>query len=211
MLVKPFHRPGWVYEEKVDGWRLVAYKVGDNVRLISRKGVEHTARFPDLVKAIASLPSTTLVLDGEVAVFDERLVSRFDLLGDPSSDVPTTRPVFIAFDVLYARGRDLRAQPLEQRRDVLERLVEGAHLVFPVRRLSGDGRKAWEEVLARGIEGYVGKDPSSTYLSGGPTRSWLKAKVRHEGRFVVGGVVERTEGWSLLLGTIQSGGLEQRR
>jgi ATP-dependent DNA ligase len=66
-----------------------------------------------LVKAIASLSGTTLVLDGEVAVFDERLVSRFDLLGDPSSDVPTTRPVFIAFDVLYARGRDLRAQPLE--------------------------------------------------------------------------------------------------
>jgi bifunctional non-homologous end joining protein LigD len=80
-LVKPFYRPGWVYEEKVDGWRLVAYKAGGNVRLVSRKGVEHTARFPDLVKAIASLPGTTLLLDGEVAVFDERLVSRFDLLG----------------------------------------------------------------------------------------------------------------------------------
>jgi bifunctional non-homologous end joining protein LigD len=55
-----------------------------------------------------------------------------------------------------------------------------------------------------------GKDSASTYLSGGPTRSWLKAKVRHEGRFVVGGVVERTEGWSLLLGTIQNGGLRYR-
>jgi bifunctional non-homologous end joining protein LigD len=200
----------WVYEEKVDGWRLVAYKAGGNVRLISRKGVEHTARFPDLVKAVAALPGMPLVLDGEVAVFDERLVSRFDLLGEPGSDVATTRPVYIAFDVLYARGRDLRARPLEERRDVLERLVEGAHLVFPVRRLSCDGKNAWEEVLARGIEGYVGKDPASTYLSGGPTRSWLKAKVRHEGRFVVGGVVERTEGWSLLLGTIQSGGLNYR-
>jgi bifunctional non-homologous end joining protein LigD len=118
--------------------------------------------------------------------------------------------VYIAFDVLHARGRDLRARPLEERRDVLERLVDGAHLVFPVRRLSGDGRKAWKEVLARGIEGYVGKDPASKYLSGGPTRSWLKAKVRREGRFIVGGVVERTEGWSLLLGTIQNGGLRYR-
>jgi bifunctional non-homologous end joining protein LigD len=124
--------------------------------------------------------------------------------------VPTTRPVFIAFDVLYARGRDLRARPLEERRGVLERLVDGADLIFPVRRLTGGGHKAWEEVLARGIEGYVGKDPASTYLSGGPKRSWLKAKVRHEGRFVVGGVVERTEGWSLLLGTIQNGGLSYR-
>jgi ATP-dependent DNA ligase len=43
MLVKPFHRPGWVYEEKIDGWRLGAYKVGSNVRLVSRKGVEHTS------------------------------------------------------------------------------------------------------------------------------------------------------------------------
>jgi bifunctional non-homologous end joining protein LigD len=91
-LVKPFHRPGWVYEEKVDGWRIVAYKAGGHVRLVSRKGVEHTARFPDLVKAVAALPGTALVLDGEVAVFDERLVSRFDLLGDSGSDVPTTRP-----------------------------------------------------------------------------------------------------------------------
>jgi bifunctional non-homologous end joining protein LigD len=205
-LVKPFHRPGWVYEEKVDGWRIVAYKAGGNVRLVSRKGVEHTSRFPDLVKAVAALPGTTLVLDGEIAVFDERLVSRFDLLGEPGSDVATTRPVYIAFDVLHARGRDLRARPLEERRGVLERLVEGADLIFPVGRWT----QAWEEVLARGIEGYVGKDPSSTYLSGGPTRSWLKAKVRREGRFVVGGVVERTEGWSLLLGTIQSGGLRYR-
>jgi bifunctional non-homologous end joining protein LigD len=198
------------YEEKVDGWRIVAYKAGGNVRLVSRKGVEHTARFPDLVKAVAALPDAPLVLDGEVAVFDERLVSRFDLLGESGADVPTTRPVYIAFDVLYARGRDLRPQPLEKRRGVLERLVEGASLVFPVRRLSGDGHKAWAEVLARGIEGYVGKDPASTYLSGGPTRSWLKSKVRHEGRFVVGGVVERTEGWSLLRGTIQNGGLRYR-
>jgi ATP-dependent DNA ligase len=127
------------------------------VRLVSRKGVENTSRFPDLVEAVAALPGTALALDGEVAVFDERLVSRFDLLGDSGSDVPTTRPVYIAFDVLYARGRDLRARPLEERRGVLERLVEGAHLVFPVRRLSADGHKAWEAVLARGIEGYVGR------------------------------------------------------
>jgi bifunctional non-homologous end joining protein LigD len=69
-LVKPFHRPGWVYEEKVDGWRLVAYRAGGQVRLVSRKGVEHSARFPDLVKAIASLRGATLVLDREVAVID---------------------------------------------------------------------------------------------------------------------------------------------
>src|SRR5262249_50626188 len=110
-LVKPFHRPGWVYEEKVDGWRIIAYKTGPDVRLISRKGVEHTARFPHLVEAIASLPGKILILDGEVAVFDERLVLRFDLLANPDPEVLTTPPVYVAFDVLYARGRDLRTRP----------------------------------------------------------------------------------------------------
>jgi bifunctional non-homologous end joining protein LigD len=165
---------------------------------------------PDLAEAIGSLPGTALVLDGEVAVFDERLVSRFDLLANPDPEVPTTPPVYVAFDVLYAGRRDLRARPLDARREVLERLVEDVRSVFAVRRLASNGRKAWEEVLARSIEGYVGKDPASTYLAGGPTRSWLKAKVRREGHFIVGGVVERSEGWSLLLGAVESGRLSYR-
>jgi bifunctional non-homologous end joining protein LigD len=194
----------------VDGWRIVAYKTRRDVRLLSRKGVDHTSRFPELAKAVAALPGATLVLDGEVAVFDEQLVSRFEFLAEPNPEVMTTPPLYMVFDVLYARGRDLRGRTLEARRAVLERLVEGSSEVLPVRRLASDGRKAWEEVLARGIEGYVAKDPASTYLAGGPTRSWLKAKVRQEGRFVVGGVVERSEGWSLLLGSVLDGRLLYR-
>src|SRR5262245_3830571 len=64
-LVKPFHRPGWIYEEKVDGWRIVAYKDGPRVRLVSRRGNDHTPRFPDVAAAIRDLPDTALVLDGE--------------------------------------------------------------------------------------------------------------------------------------------------
>ena len=69
------------------------------------------ARFPGAAKAIGSLPSEALVLDGEVAVFDERPVSRFDLLSDPDLDVVVTPPVYVAFDVLYAGQQDYRAQP----------------------------------------------------------------------------------------------------
>jgi bifunctional non-homologous end joining protein LigD len=65
---QPFHRDGWVYEEKIDGWRMLAYKDGRTVRLESRNGVDHTRRFPELAAAVAALPSRTLVLDGEVAV-----------------------------------------------------------------------------------------------------------------------------------------------
>ena len=60
---QPFHRDGWVYEEKIDGWRILAYKDGRSVRLESRNGVDHTRRFPDLAKAVAALPGRTLVLD----------------------------------------------------------------------------------------------------------------------------------------------------
>jgi bifunctional non-homologous end joining protein LigD len=198
-LVWPFHRDGWVYEAKIDGWRIVAYKSGRQVRLVSRNGVDHTARFRDLAAAVAALPDATLILDGEVAVFDERLISRFDLLSEPDPAVVATPPVYVAFDVLYARGQDLRARPLAARREMLEEIVDGAGSVFVVPRLSANGHEAWAEVQRRGLEGFVAKDPASLYRTGGSTRSWLKAKVRHEAHFLVGGVVERSEGWSLLL------------
>jgi ATP-dependent DNA ligase len=67
---EPFHRDGWIYEEKVDGSRIIAYKDRDRVRLVSRSGRDHTRRFQDVAAAIAKLPARTLVLDGEVAIFD---------------------------------------------------------------------------------------------------------------------------------------------
>ena len=61
---EPFHRHGWVYEEKIDGWRMLAYKAGDCVRLVSRNGIDHTRRFADVTAAVAKLSARTLVLDG---------------------------------------------------------------------------------------------------------------------------------------------------
>jgi bifunctional non-homologous end joining protein LigD len=183
----PFHRDGWIYEEKVDGWRMIVYKDGPRVRLISRNGVDHTARFPELAAAIVKLRPQVLVLDGEVAVFDEQLVSRFHLLGESDSDELCTPPMFIGFDVLQVGRRDLRADPLERRRPILEDAIAGSELVLPVRRLDPSGAKAWDIVERRGLEGFVAKDPRSVYRSG-PTRSWVKVKLRHEGVFVVGGL-----------------------
>jgi ATP-dependent DNA ligase len=90
----------WLYEEKCDGWRMVAHKAGDVVRFISRNGRDHTRRFPDLVGAIAELPTATLIVDGEVSIFDQQLVSRFEWLrhGKPPGMAPP--PLFMAFDCL---------------------------------------------------------------------------------------------------------------
>ena len=74
LVREPFHRPGWVFEEKVDGWRMLAYKDSQRVRLVSRNGVDHTRRFSDLAAKVAKLSARTLVLDGEVAIYDHNYV-----------------------------------------------------------------------------------------------------------------------------------------
>ncbi|HZN69203.1 MAG TPA: hypothetical protein VFB66_28250 [Tepidisphaeraceae bacterium] len=149
----PFHRPGWIYGEKVDGWRIVAYKDRDRVRLVSRNGVDHTRRFRDIAAAVAKLSARTLVLDGEVANYDQQLRSRFDWLREPDPDAVASPPLFMGFDLLYQQRRDLTGRPLRERRAPLEDVVAGSDLVFPVRRLAPDGLKAWGQVVARGYEG----------------------------------------------------------
>ena len=177
MLVRePFHRPGWVYEEKVDGWRILAYKDGTSVRLLSRNGIDHARRFRELVAAVAALAEPTLVLDGEVAIFDQAMRSRFDLLRESDPSIIATPPIYMAFDVLYRAGKDLSLAPLRERRPCLEEIVAGQDLVLPARRLAANGLEAWAQVLESGYEGYVGKDEASQYL-GGKTTSWLKVKV----------------------------------
>jgi bifunctional non-homologous end joining protein LigD len=173
---EPFHRDGWVYEEKVDGWRILAHKDGDRVWLFSRSNVDHARRFREIAAAVAAMSFTTLVLDGEVASFDEQLRSRFDWLRHhPTNDVATP-PIYIAFDALYRDGEDLTALPLSAWRIHLEDIIAGGRVVLPARRLADNGLDAWAQVLGNGYEGYVAKDRTSPYR-GGITRSWLKVKV----------------------------------
>jgi len=111
--------------------------------------VDHTKRFAEIAGAIAHLPARSLILDGEVAVFDEALVSHIHLLMDPPEGAVITPPVFMAFDCLYSRGRDLRALPLKDRRKVMEEEIDGSP-ILPARRLPENGLEAWELVQERG-------------------------------------------------------------
>jgi bifunctional non-homologous end joining protein LigD len=163
---EPFHRDGWVYEEKVDGWRLMAYKDGNRVRLVSRHGRDHTRRFADLAAAVAKLSARTLVLDGEVAIYDQQHRSRFDWLREPDPDAVASPPLFMTFDLLYRDHRDITSEPLRDRRARLEDVVAGSELVFPVRRLAAEGLEAWQQVIERGYEGFVAKDETSVYEGG---------------------------------------------
>jgi len=95
-----------VYEEKVYGWRMLAYKERNRVHLVSRTGVDHTKRFRAVAAAIRNIPLTTFVLDGEIAIFDAQFRSCFDWLrGQP--DELATPPIFVAFHVLYRAGENV--------------------------------------------------------------------------------------------------------
>jgi len=175
LVSKPFHRDGWIYEEKVDGYRMLGYKDRRAVRLISRNGIDHVWRYPDVAAAIARLPGSSLVLDGELAVFDAQLRSRFDWLRHRQSAEDATPPVLIAFNLLYVKGRDVSQSPRRERRARLEDLVAEADRIHAVCRLAPNGLKAWAQVLERGYEGLVAKDESSHYV-GDRRRDWLKVK-----------------------------------
>ena len=175
---QPFHRESWVYEEKYDGWRMLAYKHGAQVRFVSRAGRDHTRRFPALAAAIGKLAPETLVLDGKVCIFDQRLISRFEWLRIRPKDETATPPILMAFDCLWLAGRDLREEDLSTRRDQLEQVLNGQDVLLPARRLADDGLKAWAQVVERGYESLVAKDPASPYRAG-RTLAWLKVKVQH--------------------------------
>jgi bifunctional non-homologous end joining protein LigD len=174
---QPFHNPGWVYEEKYDGYRAVAYKDGARVRIVSRNLKDLTKQFEEVAAAVARLRAKRLILDGEIAVFDERLVSHLGYLRGAPEEQILTPPVLVAFDCLFARTKDLRREPLRRRRAVLEKELAGAEgPVLVARRLASNGLDAWEEVKAHGWEGLIAKDPASLYEPGARTRSWIKVK-----------------------------------
>lgn len=175
LVAQPIHHEGWVYEEKVDGYRMVARKNGGEVRLVSRRERDLTARFPNLSAALATLPVESAILDGEVAVYDQAHVSRFEWLRIRPKDVLATPPLYVAFDVLELDGKDWRPEPLWKRRQVLEALIAPERRMLPVRRLSTNGLKAWAQAVHRGYEGLVAKDPRSPYV-GGRTLKWLQVR-----------------------------------
>jgi bifunctional non-homologous end joining protein LigD len=210
MLATPvagaFDRPGWIYEEKYDGIRLLAYKDGARVSLLTRNLIDRTERFAAIAAAVAALPAPTLVLDGEAVVFDATAVSRFGLLqGESGRDA-----VFVVFDCLYARGRDLRALPLAERRTILERELRPGAILRLARRLGPGGRRALARARRLGLEGIIAKDPASRYLAGVRAPSWKKVKLRREEEFVVGGFT-RPEGSRAHFGALLVGVYEGAR
>lgn len=203
LVSEPFDQPGWVFEEKYDGYRIVAYKEGSSVTLVSRNDKDKTQAFSHIAAAIARLPERTLLLDGEAVAFDRHQVSRFQLLQQGHS----TR--YAVFDCLYRNGVDLRSQPLADRRKVLESVIHGSGPLFLSRRLPGNGFDAYRVAKEREFEGIIAKDNESAYVER-RSRSWLKVKVHQEEEFVIGGFTQ-PEGSRLHIGALLLGAYDRER
>jgi bifunctional non-homologous end joining protein LigD len=186
LVPRPFDKPRWVYEEKYDGYRILSYKEGKRVSLVSRNGKDRTRAFSALADAVGKLPAKTLLLDGEVVAFDRAQVSRFQLLQDGN-----VVPSYAAFDCLYKNGRDLRQAPFSVRRRALQTIIRKTGRIFLSRRLASDGFQAYRVARKRGFEGVVAKDLASPYIAG-RSNKWLKVKVHQEEEFVIAGYTAPT-------------------
>jgi bifunctional non-homologous end joining protein LigD len=115
---------GWLHEVKHDGYRVIARKAGDRVTLWSRYGTDFTDRLPQIAEAVCRLAAESALIDGEAVVFRPDGHSDFAALRTKAG---SARASLVAFDLLSLNGRDLRPQPIEERREALSPLVAGVH------------------------------------------------------------------------------------
>lgn len=168
--------PQWVYEIKHDGFRFICRRDRGRVRVWSQHRVEWTDRVPLLVQALWSLPVSSVTLDGEGVVCDERGVSDFARLRSLLRREGCHEAFLYAFDLLELNGEDLRARPWEARRETLTWLLREAGPGLRLcEHLDGAGETIFRHVCAFGLEGIVAKRRDRPYWSGRCT-DWVKIR-----------------------------------
>ena len=203
----PFDDPGWLFEVKWDGFRaILSIDAQGTVALTSRNGLDLLKRFTELEGLGAAFRSLPAVIDGEICALDADGRSSFQALQQVDKPVrgrARTPLTFVAFDVLYADGRDLRALPLEERKAKLETLIVPERGVLYSQHIVGRGIEFFELAQREHLEGIIGKRRDSPYRSS-RSRDWFKIKAKFEEEFVIGGWTEpkgsRAEFGALLLG-----------
>ena len=203
----------WLHEIKFDGYRTAAHLRSGRVRMLSRKGLDWTARFQPIAKTLAGLPALSAYLDGEVAVVGKDGVTSFAELQDVLSNGPAERLVYYAFDLLHLDGRDLIGLPLVQRKKALQTLLAGLPKGSPVHyseHVIGTGQSFFRHACKLRLEGIVSKLAEGRYRPG-RGREWLKVKCVNRQEFVVGGWMPSEAAGrdlrSLLVGYYQDGKL----
>jgi bifunctional non-homologous end joining protein LigD len=194
----PDDRARWIYELKLDGYRAIAFTRNGRVHLRSRNDNDFITRYPGVVKGLAKLPDDTII-DGEVVAFDEEGRPSFNALQNYGSAPGPV--VYFVFDVMMLAGKDVRAEPLEKRRTLIETKVL-PRLEEPVRyapSFEAELPVLVESVKAQGLEGLVAKRRDSRYESGLRSGAWMKMRVNRGQEFVIGGFTRGTKTFDAII------------
>lgn len=216
---QPRSDPAWLYEPKVDGYRVIAYVSDGTTRLVSRRGIDLTPAFPEIAADLAAQAVDTLVVDGEIVALGADGKPSFHALQNRAqlktpreiADAQKKFPVaMVCFDLLHFAGLNLRGAPYADRHRYLAQcLLPTTHVQLT--HVSSDAEKLYAAALASGFEGIVGKRKDSPYQPGKRSPAWIKFKAARTAEFVVGGFTrgkgEREPLGAFLLGYWQGGEL----
>jgi bifunctional non-homologous end joining protein LigD len=188
----------WLHELKLDGYRMQGRlqaargKKSLSATLITRSGLDWTHRMPDIAAALAELPVQDALLDGEVVVFDEQGKTSFADLQAAFQEGKKKPLTYVIFDLLHLNGHNLRGLPLEQRKNILEKILaqvsdrDHQGILRYSEHLGTRGGEVFEKACQLGAEGIVSKKATAPYSSG-RSGSWLKIKCVRQQEFVIGG------------------------
>ena len=219
LIERPPRSEDWLFEIKWDGVRAIGFIEQEELRLQSRTGIRCERQYPELAVVPHQVAARQAVLDGEIAVLDEKGVARFNLIqprimvSDPNAIAHLARKtpvVYFVFDLLYLDGYDLRNVTLRERRELLEQVVSPGGVLRISDAFPGVGEQMLAAAQEHGLEGIVAKHASSCYE---PRRSreWLKIKLTAEQEFLIGGFTEpqgsRDYFGALVLGFFEDGKL----
>jgi bifunctional non-homologous end joining protein LigD len=172
----------WTYEVKWDGYRTLAVKQGQGVKLLSRNLKDATPQYPSVARAVAQVHGDAVLLDGEIVAVGPDGHPSFQALHHASAHAI----VYYAFDLLHLNGRDLMRVPLQERRAALADVVRGTR-VLRSEPLPGTPAQIERAVRQLGLEGVIAKRRRSSYEPGRRSPSWVKVKFNRRQEFVIGG------------------------
>jgi bifunctional non-homologous end joining protein LigD len=209
----PFSGPDWSFEPKLDGYRVLAAIEGGKVRLLSRRGLDNTAKYGPVAAGLASQPVAQAWLDGEIVALDGQGKICFECLQGYLESVgrkeklPTdaTAIIYFVFDILYLDGYELLKAPLERRQELLARVLRPAATVRLTEHFEGNGEVIYKAMVAEGLEGVIAKRRGTSYEPGQRSRDWLKVKAVQTEDFVVGGYTAGTGNRARTFGSLVMG------